>query len=124
LIDLYGKDMILGSKMAPWSIDQRSFSRKFISWSFNKFLKLYFGFKGSDTHGIKLLRKSVRDNILKECKTNTGIFDTEFVIRTQKCGYQIADFPVKVREIRPPRFNKRLLQTPLDIIQLINAFKK
>lgn len=122
-IDLFGKDFVIGSKMAYWSEDKRSISRKIVSTLFNLYLRLFFGFKGSDTHGIKALKKEVVDKILPKCKTNSGIFDTEFVLRAQYAGYKFADFPVTVKERRPPRFTQRLLQTPIDIFFLSQALK-
>lgn len=123
-IDLYGKDFIIGSKMAHWSEDERPNSRKTISYLFNKFLKFVFGFNGSDTHGIKLIRSSVVKKILPKCKTMSGIFDTEFVLRAQESGFKFADFPVRVIEKRPPRFSQRLVQTPIDIYNLYLSLKK
>ena len=122
-IDLYGKDFIIGSKRAHWSEDSRSSLRKLVSLGFNNYLKLFLRFKGSDTHGIKLLKKEVLDKIYRKCKTTSGIFDTELVLRAQYEGFRIADFPVRVTEIRPPRFTNRLLQTPKDILDLTLALK-
>lgn len=117
-IDLYGKDFIIGSKMTQWSEDKRSILRKVISMSFNLYLKLFFKFKGSDTHGIKIFRGDVVKKILPKCKTESGIFDTEFVLRSQYAGYKFMDYPVSVVEKRPARFKSRILQTPKDIIEL------
>jgi len=117
-IDLYGKDFIVGSKMAHWSEDKRPFVRKLVSRFFNLYLKIVHGFKGSDTHGIKILKREVVKAVLPKCRTNGGIFDTEFVLRAQYAGFKFADFPVVVEEKRPARFKNRLLQTPKDIIDL------
>ncbi len=122
-IDLYGKDFIIGSKMAYWSKDKRSILRKIVSLLFNLYLRLFFEFGGSDTHGMKVLRKGVVDKVLPKCKTDSGIFDTEFVLRSQYAGFKFADFPVTVEERRPPRFTQRLLQTPIDIHSLSKALK-
>lgn len=117
-VDMYGKDLLIGSKRAYWSSDKRPLIRRIISTLLNWYLKLFFGFKGSDTHGIKLFNRKLLDKILPLCKTKSGIFDTELVMISQFEGASIADFPVEVREIRPPRFVKRLLQTPKDLIEL------
>jgi len=122
-IDLYGKDFVIGSKMAPWSEDNRSFIRRCISYTFNLYLKLVHGFRGSDTHGIKVFKREVSTRVLKDCKTTSGIFDTEFTLRAQKAGFKIADFPVCVFEKRSPRFGHRLLQTPRDIAELYLALR-
>ena len=122
-IDLYGKDLIIGSKRAPWSSDNRkSMSRKLVTQFFNIYLKIVHGFNGSDTHGIKALKGSFVRKLLPKCKTTSGIFDTELVLRIQKAGGKVADFPVVVEEVRPSRFTKRLLDTPKDILDLFKAF--
>lgn len=123
-IDLYGKDFIIGSKMAHWSEDHRNLSRKIVSFGFNKYLKLMHGFKGSDTHGIKVFKNTVLGKVLPKCRTTSGIFDTELVLRAQKLGFKFADFPVTVMEKRPPRFTQRLMQTPKDILDLYIALNK
>ena|SRR3989344_8555704 len=125
-IDMYGKDVIIGSKRTFWAEDNRSFVRKTISLFFNLFLRIVFGFKGSDTHGIKLLRKTVIDKVLPRCKTSSDIFYTELIIRAQKEGFKMADFPVTVEEKRPSRFTfvDRTLKTPLNIYHLYKALKE
>jgi len=122
-IDLYGKDMIIGSKMTFWSKDKRPFSRRAVSMLFNLYLKVFLGFKGSDTHGIKIVKRKVIEKILSKCKTNSGIFDTEFVLRTQYAGFNLADFPVCVEEKRSSRFTRRILQTPKDFVNLYRVLK-
>jgi glycosyltransferase involved in cell wall biosynthesis len=122
-INMYGRDLIVGSKRAHWSEDMRPLYRKLIAQFFNLYLKSIHGFKGSDTHGIKLIKRKVVKKILPKCKTNSGIFDTELVIRIQKDGYKIADFPVVVKEIRPSRFKNRFSKTPFDILDLHRALK-
>jgi len=123
-IDLYGKDFIIGSKMAHWSEDKRPIVRKIVSKLFNLYLKIIHGFRGSDTHGIKILKREVARAILPKCKTKSGIFDTEFVLKAQYAGFKFADFPVLVEEKRPARFKNRLLQTPKDVIDLLICLKR
>ena len=125
-IGMYGKDIIIGSKRTFWAEDERSFSRKLISHIFNIFLRIAFGFRGSDTHGIKLLRKSVVDRILPKCKTTSDILYTELIIRAQRMGFKLADFPVTIEEKRPTRFTfmDRTIRTPKNIFLLYKALKK
>lgn len=116
--NMIGKDLIIGSKMAHWSEDRRPFIRKIITKLFNLYLKVMYGFRGSDTHGIKLTRKGVIEKILPRCKTDTGIFDSEFMLLAQYEDLKIAEIPVKVIEKRPSRFKNRLFSLPLDLIKL------
>lgn len=122
-IDLNSKDLVIGSKMTNWAEDKRPWKRRVVSILYNVLLKIFFGFKGSDTHGIKIMRKKVIDSVLKKCKTTSGILDTEFVIKTQRDGYKIIDLPVSVEEKRIPRFVNRFLSTPVDLINLYKALK-
>lgn len=125
-IGMYGKDVIIGSKRTYWAEDNRSVARKAISLFFNLFLRLAFGFKGSDTHGIKLMRKAVVDKILPRCKTTSDIFYTELIIKAQRAGFKLADFPVAVEEKRPSRFTfvDRTLKTPINIYRLYRALNE
>src|SRR5690606_33170797 len=42
---LLGRDMVLGSKAAAWSVDKRSIIRKLITKYYNLYIKLVLGFK-------------------------------------------------------------------------------
>jgi len=121
--DMKGSDIVIGSKLARGSKDGRPLPRRLVSLLFNYYLKLFYGFKGTDTHGIKLIKKKVINSVLPLCKTSSGIFDTEFVLRVQRKGFKIADIPVEVKEKRPSRFVGRLMQTPKDIYSLYKSFK-
>ena len=120
--DMSGSDIIIGSKLARGSKDNRPLPRRIVSILFNYYLKLFYGFRGTDTHGIKLIRKEVINSVLPLCKTSSGIFDTEFVLRAQRKGFNITDIPVEIKEKRPSRFVGRLLQTPKDIYSLYKSF--
>ena len=123
-VDLLGYDLVTGSKLLSLSKDNRSLTRKLITLFFNLFLKLFFGFKGTDTHGIKALKRNKILPIINKCRTETGIFDSELVIRSQRVGLDILELPVEVIEKRPPRFSNRIFQTPVDIIKLYVALKR
>jgi len=123
-IDLYGKDLIVGSKRTPWAEDLRPLQRRVVSTLFNFYLKVIHGFRGSDTHGIKIMKGKVIDKVFPKCKTTNNIFDTEFIIMAQRCDFKIADFPVRVEEKRTPRFGSRLLKTPFDIFELYRTLRR
>lgn len=124
-VDMLGHDLIVGSKNLSGSLDLRRFNRRMVTKAFNLFLRVFLGFKGTDTHGIKLLRLKTVLPIVKICKTRTGIFDSELVIRSQRKGLKILELPVVVEEVRPVRFGvKRLLQTPFDVCHLCMSLRK
>lgn len=122
-IDLYGKDFIIGSKMTHWSKDKRPIIRKIICYLFNLYLRIVHNFNGSDTHGIKIFKRKVLKSIYAKCKTYTGIFDTEFVLRAQYAGFKMADVPVILEEKRSSRFVNRLFSTPIDMYKLFKALR-
>ncbi len=120
-VDMLGADLIIGSKLSPWSVDQRPVARKIISKSFNLVLKLLFGYRGTDTHGVKLIRGAIIGKLLAKSNTTSGIADTEIVIRMQRAGAKIFEIPEKVEEVRPPRFKGRGLRTIKDIFDLTKS---
>jgi len=123
-VDLLGYDVVNGSKNLPGSHDKRPFSRRLVTKGFNLLLKIFLGFSGTDTHGIKALRRSSVSSVFKKCKTKTGIFDSELIIRAQRQGLKILELPVEVVEKRQARFGfKRVLKTPEDIIKLYLALR-
>lgn len=93
-------DMVLGSKAMTGSEDTRPLIRRLITFGFNYVLKIFFGFRGTDTHGMKLLRSYKIRPIIKMCRTEKEIFDTEFVLRAQKMGLKCKEVPVKCEEKR------------------------
>lgn len=122
-VDLLGYDIIIGSKNLPGSEDERSLLRRAITKSYCWLLRLVFGYKGTDTHGIKVYRSDTAKKVFQKCQTRTGIFDTEIMIRSQRRGLKILELPVKVTEIRPTRFKNRAFKTFGDIWQLYQALK-
>lgn len=119
IIDLLEYDIITASKLLPGSDDKRGFYRRLITWILSKYLKVMFGYRGTDTHGIKALRIGTVLPIIKKCRTSTGIFDSELMVRAQRKGLKILELPVTVQEIRSNRFGyRRILQTPFDILKL------
>jgi glycosyltransferase involved in cell wall biosynthesis len=117
-------DIVIGSKNAPGSSDKRPFLRKSITTGFNRLIQILFGFKGTDTHGIKAFRTAPIVRIVEECVTEGEIFDTELIIRAQRSGLNISEIPVSVGEMRPSRYSllQRIPKTLLDLILLIRIF--
>jgi len=97
-------DIIVGSKTMRGSRDERPFLRKLITKFFNIFLRWFFNFKGTDTHGVKFLRREEIAKIVEECKTEQEVFDTEFLLRSQYKGLKIKEIPVIVKEKRKTRY--------------------
>lgn len=113
-------DVVVASKTMQGSKDSRPFLRRFITKSFNTFLRLFFGFKGTDTHGIKIFNKDNIIPVLKQCRTNKEIFDTELLIRAQKAGLLIKELPIDCEEKRktPSNLLKRVPRTLKELFIL------
>lgn len=106
-------DIVLASKRAEGADDKRSLTRRFATWTFNQILRFALSFGVSDTHGMKLLRKTLVDDIAPHVISTTDLFDTELVVRAERAGYRIAELPASVEELRESKSNllKRVPRT-------------
>lgn len=113
-------DLIIGSKSHPESLDNRSIYRKFLTRALNWLLGLMVGFRGTETHGLKALRKSSIKRYLDNIKLKRGMFDTELVIRAQYEDLNILEVPVDLKDDREPRnwMLQKIYQNVVDIVKL------
>jgi glycosyltransferase involved in cell wall biosynthesis len=98
-----GADVVIGSKRTKGAKDERGVTRKLVTAVFSDILRLGFGLRVSDTHGLKALRREPLVNLVSACGFDGDIFDTELVLRCQRAGLRIEEIPVTVEERRPPR---------------------
>jgi len=96
-------DLVLASKRVAGSDDRRSALRRLGTWGFNLVLRVMFRSRVSDTHGMKMIRRSVVTELVSQVQSTKDLFDTELVIRAERAGYQIAEVPAKVEELRETR---------------------
>jgi glycosyltransferase involved in cell wall biosynthesis len=97
-------DLVIGSKNARLSVDNRALSRRLISQGFRLVLQTVFGLRVSDTHGIKAWRRSpALVEQIQACRFTRDVFDTELVIRGERAGFRLLELPVTVAEQRKPR---------------------
>ena len=124
LISLKTCDFVIGSKIAEGAKDNRPFLRRLITVSFNLLLRVIFGFRGTDTHGIKAMDTRWAIKLTQECVTSREMFDTEIVLRAQNAGLTICEIGVDVSEKRPSRYGllRRVPTTMVDLIKLISNF--
>lgn len=106
-------DIVLASKRVEGADDQRGIVRRLATWTFNQVLRFVLGSGVSDTHGMKLVRKTVVDEIVPDVISTVDLFDTELVVRAEKAGFSIAELPVAVVELRESKSNliKRVPRT-------------
>ena len=118
-------DMVVGSKTAPGAEDTRPFVRRAITRTFNWLLKKLFGFRGTDTHGMKLMDTEKLKPIIAACQTEREIFDTEFVLRAEAAGLKTEEIPVVCVEKRKTvyRITQRIPRTLKDLVTLFFSFR-
>ena len=95
--------VVVGSKKAPGSLDQRSAGRKLVTTVFTLMLRRGFGLGVSDTHGVKSMRRAALLPVVESCTFGKDIYDTEVVLRAERKGLTIREVPVSVIEVRPAR---------------------
>jgi glycosyltransferase involved in cell wall biosynthesis len=120
-------DIVIGSKVMEGSNDGRPWLRRFLTRAFNGMLRGAFGFGGTDTHGMKALRRRAVDPVLARCVTSRSIFDTEVVLRAERAGLRIIEIPVAVREIRQPSYlavASRLPEVTWNLLKLKRALRR
>ena len=111
---------ITASKRLVKSDDGRRLIRRIATFTFVKILKILFGTKLSDTHGMKAVRhKSIIAQIQNVVSTE-DLFDTELLIRIERSGEEILEVPAVVNEIRPSVsvMYKRIPRTVKSLIKL------
>ncbi len=93
-------DIVLASKRVAGADDRRGLVRRTATWTFNQILRFVLGSGVSDTHGMKLVRRSVVDTVGPSVISTTDLFDTELVVRAERAGYRIVELPATVEELR------------------------
>jgi glycosyltransferase involved in cell wall biosynthesis len=112
-------DLVVGSKAMQASRDERPPLRRLITRGFNTFLRHAFGFRGTDTHGVKMFRRSALLPIVRRCVTDQWILDSEIVLRAERAGLSIVEVPVRVREMRAPGYRALVRRVPTTVWNLL-----
>jgi hypothetical protein len=113
-------DLILASKRIAGSDDRRGALRRAGTAGFNLLLRLLFGSKVTDTHGMKMVRKAAVDAVVPFVVSTQDLFDTELVVRAERAGYRIREVPVIVEELRDARssFLSRVPRTLMGLLRI------
>ena len=91
-----GYDFATGSRMMQTSDVKRSFKRKIASKGFNFLTRTFLKSKLYDHQcGFKAFKREPLFDLLDEVKDEHWFWDTELLVRAQRKGYKITDFPVK-----------------------------
>jgi len=116
-------DAVIGSKRARGARDRRPLIRRLITFGFNLFLRVFFKFTGTDTHGIKAFRAAPVRPLADACQTRRDIFTTELVIRMERADLRVCEIPLEIVERRPAPVNilKRIPSTVKNLWKLWKA---
>ncbi len=118
-------DLVIGSKLVQGAADNRPASRHVASLVINWMLRLALGFKGTDTHGLKAMRKAVLVDTIQSCLVDRDLFASEMVIRAERGGLRIREIPVRVVEKREPsiRLTRRVPNVLKNMARLFWAIR-
>lgn len=100
LVEENRADFVVGSKQHPNSQDLRPFKRRMLTYLFNLYLKMFFKFPGSDTHGLKTIRTDIAKKICELTVTGDEVFQTEIVLLAHRMGITVVESPVHIAEVR------------------------
>lgn len=98
-------DFVIGSKLLPGADDARPLTRHAASQVYSALLKSTLGYEGTDTHGLKAMRREAILPVLRSCVVDKDVFASELVIRAQRSGVRMREIPVRVMEKRTPTIN-------------------
>jgi glycosyltransferase involved in cell wall biosynthesis len=117
-------DILVGSKNLRKSQDKRPLLRRIIKKSFNFFLRIFFRYQGTDTHGMKIFRKNSITPLIPKCLTESELFDTELLLLAQYNGLKIKEIPIDINRTSHRGIIKRIWPTLRDLIKIQQNIQK
>jgi glycosyltransferase involved in cell wall biosynthesis len=118
-------DVVIGSKLIGGAKDERPLIRHVASQLYTQMLRLLLGFSGTDTHGLKALRRDLILPVAAACVVDKDVFSSELIIRAERTGLRILEIPVRVVEKRTPSINlfRRVPQVVRSLVRLTWAIR-
>jgi glycosyltransferase involved in cell wall biosynthesis len=93
-----GADIATGSRLLPESDIRRTEGREIASRSYNFLVRCILGSRIFDHQcGFKAFNKAKILPILSTIRSNHWFWDTELLVRAQRMGYEVTEFPVRWR---------------------------
>jgi glycosyltransferase involved in cell wall biosynthesis len=105
LLDAGEADFVVGSKVMAGAEDKRPMFRHTATLVVSGMLRVLVGFRGTDTHGLKALRRDAVTPTVERCVVDKDLFASELVIRAQREGHRVVEIPIEVIEKRKPSIN-------------------
>lgn len=118
-------DLVVGSKSMKGSEDRRPVARRVATRTINGLLRVFLGFRGTDTHGLKAFRRDALVGTVGRCVVDKDLFASEFVIRAQREGLRVVEIPVRIEEKRRPSIQlaRRVPRVLKDLARLVIAIR-
>jgi len=102
----------------PW---RRRISSRLFKWLINKLLQIPRGL--TDTQcGFKIYKGDVARQLYDQCISDGFMFDIEIILRAQKRGYRIEEFPIEW--VCDPDSRLSLSRVPWPVISELRAIKR
>jgi hypothetical protein len=129
LLEVGEHEVIVGSKRHPQSIDKRGHKRRALTWAFNILLRFSFGFKGTDTHGLKAFTIHSAKRLINLSETEGEALQTELILLSEIYKIPIIEIPIEIGEIRAPtipifRRVPKVIKAIFDIWKSVRSHKK
>ena len=121
-----GVSIVVASKRGEGADDTRHWTRKLVTGVFSTLLRVGFGLKVSDTHGMKAMRRIDVVELGQRCVFGTDLFDTELILRAERSGLRTAEIGVRIAEMRPARtpIFRRILRSLRGLVRLWLALRR
>jgi len=118
-------DMVVGSKLHAESRDKRPILRHTASIGITALLRIFLGFKGTDTHGLKAFNRERILPVVQCCIVDKDLFDSELVIRAERGETRLLELPVEIIEKRKPSINlvRRVPNVLMNLARLFVAIR-
>ncbi len=113
-------DIVVAAKGIVGSQDARVLVRRVVSRCFGWFVRLLLAVKVTETHGIKLFRRTSIDHLLPQIECTKDLFDTELLARAEWTGLRIKELPIRTQEMRHSRSGilRRIPRTMWGLVRL------
>lgn len=95
-------DLVVGSKALDSSLDHRPIVRRVATRVLNGLFRVFLGFHGTDTHGLKAFRRNRLLEVVGRCVVDRDLFASEFVIRAERMNFRMTEIPIRIEEKRQP----------------------
>jgi glycosyltransferase involved in cell wall biosynthesis len=112
--------VVIASKRAAGSDDQRALARRAVTLAHMLVLRQLLGLEVSDVHGMKVIRREQLLPVIEKTVLRDSSFDVEYVLRAQRAGIGIEELPAIVVELRPARtaIVRRSVRAIADVVRL------